>query len=144
MKQLIDILHKGHCSCVIEKEGKIYQFTRKGIADLYDIYHSTPQLLQGASVADKIIGKAAAALLVLGGVSEVYADIISASALHLLQENHIATSFNTQTEYIRNRHNDGWCPMEQLCAPQHSPSDIYQTIEQFINQPRTKQPVITI
>ena len=37
--------------------------------------------MKGAAIADKVIGKGAAALMVLGGFKTVYADIISTPAL---------------------------------------------------------------
>ena len=41
--------------------------------------------MQNAQLADKVIGKGAAALIVLGKMKEVYADIISTPALSLLR-----------------------------------------------------------
>lgn len=49
--------------------------------------------MKGAAIADKVIGKGAAALMVLGGFKTVYADIISTPALALLCEAGIETTF---------------------------------------------------
>ena len=75
MDELIRLLHEGGYSCVIRKE-EIRTFTQRGVADLYDLLNQHPVFLHGAQVADKVVGKAAAALMVLGGVREVYPDII--------------------------------------------------------------------
>ena len=45
--------------------------------------------MRGAQIADKVIGKAAAVLMVLGRVQEVYTDIISEPALVLLRRANI-------------------------------------------------------
>ncbi len=74
MDELIRLLHEGGYSCVIRKE-EIRTFTQRGVADLYDLLNQHPVFLHGAQVADKVVGKAAAALMVLGGVREVYTDI---------------------------------------------------------------------
>lgn len=63
MEELIEKLHTGGYSCVIEKEGKIRTFTRRGVADLYDLYENEKAFMQGARIADKVIGKGAAALI---------------------------------------------------------------------------------
>lgn len=47
----------------------IRTFTQRGVADLYDLLVTEPDFLQSASIADKVIGKAAASLMVLGGVA---------------------------------------------------------------------------
>ena len=60
MEELIEKLHTGGYSCVIEKEGKIRTFTRRGVADLYDLYENEKAFMQGARIADKVIGKGAA------------------------------------------------------------------------------------
>lgn len=70
MDELIRLLHEGGYSCVIRKE-EIRTFTQCGVADLYDLLNQHPVFLHGAQVADKVVGKAAAALMVLGGVREV-------------------------------------------------------------------------
>ena len=37
MKELIDMLHAGGYSCVIANGDRIRTFTRRGVADLYDL-----------------------------------------------------------------------------------------------------------
>ena len=74
MENIIDILHKGGFSCVMKNREEIRTFTQRGVADLYDLYQTEPAFMKGASIADKIIGKGAAALMVLGGFKAVYAD----------------------------------------------------------------------
>ena len=86
MKELIEKLHAGGYSCVIANGDCIRTFTQRGVADLYDLLVQDADFLKGASVADKVIGKAAASLMVLGGVKEVYTHTISQPALLLLQE----------------------------------------------------------
>ena len=68
MKELIEKLHAGGYSCVIANGDCIRTFTQRGVADLYDLLVQDADFLKGASVADKVIGKAAAALMVVGGV----------------------------------------------------------------------------
>lgn len=77
MESIIDILHKGGYSCVMKNREEVRTFTQRGVADLYDLYQADSAFMKGAAIADKVIGKGAAALMVLGGFKTVYADIIS-------------------------------------------------------------------
>lgn len=68
--------------------------------------------LKGYVAADKVVGKAAAFLYVLLGIDALYAGVISAPALAVLERHQITTEFKVQVEAIRNRANTGFCPME--------------------------------
>ena len=103
MKRLIELLHSEGCSCVIESQGEIRAFRQHGVADLYDLYQNERDFMQNAQLADKVIGKGAAALIVLGKMKEVYADIISTPALSLLRAAGIKTSFGKEVPFIINR-----------------------------------------
>ena len=48
MEELINLLHTGGYSCVIDNEGKIRTFTQRGVADLYDLLTREPEFLKGA------------------------------------------------------------------------------------------------
>ena len=139
MKELTEMLHAGGYSCVIANNGHIRTFTRRGVADLYDLLVEDAAFLDGASVADKVIGKAAASLMVLGKVKEVYTHIISAPALRLLQEAGIEVGCDEVVPHIINRTRTGWCPLEQASRDLHSAQDIFPVIEKFISDQRKKE-----
>ena len=111
MESIIDILHKGGYSCVMKNREEVRTFTQRGVADLYDLYQADSAFMKGAAIADKVIGKGAAALMVLGGFKTVYADIISTPALALLCEAGIETTFAQEVPHIINRDKTGWCPL---------------------------------
>ena len=81
--------------------------------------------MHGAQVADKVVGKAAAALMVLGGVREVYTDIISEPALAVLHKANIRVECVQIVSRIWNRNRTGWCPLETLCYELESPEAMY-------------------
>ena len=136
MDKLIEILDKGGYSCVIAQGDHIRTFTRRGVADLYDLLQEDPAFMKGASVADKVIGKAAATLMVLGQVKDVRVHTISQPALHLLQEAGIPVSYDEAVHHIINRDHTGWCPLEQASRDLHSPEEIYPVIQNFIAEQR--------
>ena len=136
MKELIDMLHAGGYSCVIANGDRIRTFTQRGVADLYDLLVQEPEFLHGASVADKVIGKAAASLMVLGGVREVYTRTISRPALQLLQEAGVMVTCDEVVDHIINRDRTGWCPLEQASRDLHTAKEIFPIIEAFISKQR--------
>jgi len=68
---------------------------------------------KGLIVADKIIGKASAMLLVLSGVKEVYCTVLSLSGKKVLETHNIPYHYEVLCENIINRKGDDICPMEK-------------------------------
>ena len=135
MNTLVQLLHEGHHSCVIrDANGQIHCYDRRGVLDLYETYTRKPSILKGAQLADKVIGKGAAALMVLGGVSEIHADVISTPALNLLKATHIPTTAMEEVPFIKNCARDGRCPLETTCDGLHTPEEIFPAIVKFVNQ----------
>lgn len=112
--ELIDLLRNGNHSLVIHRDTTSVYDTR-GIATLQQIIDKDSNELSGATVVDKVVGKAAAALMIVGGVSELHALLITQGALSLLATSDIRVSYDTLTDHIINRNHTGWCPMEMAC-----------------------------
>lgn len=93
--------------------------------------------MKGAAIADKVIGKAAAALMILGGIKTVYADVISTPALALLRNANIEVAFGKEVPFIENREKNGWCPLESACYTLNSVMEIYPEIQKFITKIRS-------
>ncbi len=129
---LIDRLHDERCSCVIAQGDAVRTFTRRGVADLYGLLHDEPAFLKGACVADKVIGKAAAAILVKAGVAEVYADVISRPARELLEQAGVQVTWASEADHIINRSRTGWCPLETLCLPETDVDRMLLLITRFL------------
>lgn len=136
MENLIRLLHVNACSCVIAHKNQIRTFTGRGVADLYDLFQNNTSFLCGSLVADKVIGKAAAALMILGEVKQVYADIISQPALTLLEESGLSVQFGKIVPFIENRDKTGWCPLESASYELNSPKEIFLVIQDFISKIR--------
>lgn len=95
--ELIDLLRNGNHSLVIHRDTTSVYDTR-GIATLLQIIDKDSNELSGATVVDKVVGKAAAALMIVGGVSELHALLISQGALSLLATSDISVSYDTLTD----------------------------------------------
>ena len=128
----IDTLHKENCSCFILKNEELTVYNGPGISDLLRLVKTEPDKLQDAFVADKVIGKAAAALLILGEVDSVYTDLISQGAIELLRKSPVKVSFSKRVSIIMNRTKESICPMENVCSVANSPQECYERINEFI------------
>ena len=132
MKQLIEILHgEGLTLVVRSNDGKIHRFTQRGVKDLLTLVQEQPEVLREAVVADKAVGKAAAACMVVGGVKCVHADVMSEPALALLQSHGMVAGYCQLVDHIINRTGTDWCPMEKLSRDIDDPQAIIQAIREF-------------
>ncbi len=138
MKEIIEILEKGNYSCVIKNNDQIKTYTQRGVADLFDLYQNDRNFLEGALVADKIIGKAAAAIMIAGNVSSVYTKTISKKALELFNMHNIDINFEKEIPVVINRDKTDWCPMEKLCYNENSIEKIMILITGFVNSQKEK------
>lgn len=134
LSDIIQLLHEGNFSCVVRNGAETKTFSRQGVQDLLSLYEERPEFLCNAIIADKVIGKGAAALMVLGKVSRVYAAVISKPALDLFAEHNIEVEYNSLVPNIINRAHTGICPVEQLCLPLCSLSDMYNAISNFVHK----------
>lgn len=132
MEELIRLLNEGGYSCVVRHGDEIRTFSRRGVADLYDLYRTDRDFLKGAWLADKVIGKGAAALMVLGGVARVWTRVISTPALTLLRNGGVEVAFAEEVPCIINRTRTGRCPLETLCDVSDNPAALYPVIEGFV------------
>ena len=137
MKSLVDELQSGRWSCVVGNGSEMRTFTRRGVADLYSILTTEPELLEHSFIADKVVGKGAAALMILGKVSRLHTHIISTPALALLRDAGVATDFDQEVGYIINRQGTGRCPVETLCDGLSEPAEMLPLIADFLSKVRS-------
>lgn len=135
MDSLIQMLADDGCRGVARSgDGRLAVFAHSGVADLFALVTDNPSFLDGASVADRVIGRGAALLLVLGRVAHVYARVISTGALGVLRDAGVDVSYGTLVPHIINRAGTGVCPVEQLTAGTDSSEEAYALIKQFIEE----------
>lgn len=124
MKNLLDLknlLEQQNCSCVIESNGNIYISHHKGIKPILN-WLAEGDLLKGATVADKVVGKAAALLFVYAGIKQIYAKLLSQPAKEVFEQHNIPVSYSKLVTNILNRDNTGVCPMEKRAEDISSPA----------------------
>ena len=135
-QQAIATLHATHCSCVIANGSRLEQFHERGVKDLHHLLHNDKALLDGAFIADKVVGKGAAALMIAGGVKEVYASVMSRAALSLFQSHGLEVEYGLLVDNIINRAGTDICPVEKLCMQCDDIAESLRLIDEFIEKIR--------
>lgn len=132
LSRAVTLLHSDSYTCILCDRDRILTSRSNGIAPLLTRIEDKEDL-RGMVCADKIIGKAAAMLLLYGGVCAVHGDVLSVRAKALLEREGVAVSYSVLTDGIINRKGDGPCPMEQAVAdltdPAEAPRVLRATLE---------------
>ncbi len=116
MKKLIlsaiDEIKNNKSSCIVLNDGKVVKnILSRGIKPILEAFNEN--VLFGSEVIDKVVGRAAALVMVQGGVKYCYAINISEGAAQVFADYGIDFEYESISPYIVNRTGDGVCPMEQ-------------------------------
>lgn len=121
---------QGDVTCaMLSVRGELHTSNKKGIAPIMEVLQKDPKFLQGAFVADRVIGKAAAMLLVKAGIWELYTDVISEHARMFLEVHNIPITYGKVVPYIINRKGDGMCPMESTVLDMKNVDEAYIALQ---------------
>lgn len=133
-QELITQLHALQCSCIIHNNGTTRTFHERGVKDLHRLLKQEPEILRGASLADKVVGKGAAALMIAGGVKWIYADVISQAAMVLFEQSRVDVLYGEIVPNIINRTGTDICPVEKLCRNCKTAEECLPLIDKFITE----------
>lgn len=111
-----------------------YYSTDSGIKPIIFKLEQDLHYFKDLYVVDKIVGKASAMLLVLSGVKQIHALVLSKSAKAVLEKYHIGYTYEQLVEYIINRKGDGLCPMEDTVKDIDDLNIAYQALKDKINK----------
>lgn len=127
IKELKDILlTENHTIVIYKSDASLIVSDERGVTPLMKILSDDKTQLKDAIVADKVIGKAAALLMIYGSVKEVYTPTISAPAIEVFLNHNITLHYDKVVDRIINRKGDGLCPMESLCINVDNPEEAFR------------------
>ncbi len=133
LTKAINTLNGGKYTCVLCKDNTIYTSAERGVKPLIKWLDGNIDI-KGFSAADKVVGKAAAFLYVLLGVSEVYARVMSEAAIQVFSENGIGYKYDMSVKNIINRTKTGICPMEETVKEISSPDEALTAVRSKLAQ----------
>nr|WP_300003056.1 DUF1893 domain-containing protein [Tissierella sp.] len=126
------LLKKEDYTLVAVKDGEVLFTSReKGIKPMYTLVKTMKEKAFGASIADRVIGRGAALLSQYLSVKEVYANLISKSAIEVFKTQNIQYSFLESCDSIKNRDQTGLCPIETISLDLTDPLEFIKELEMF-------------
>lgn len=128
------LLTKGHKIVAVKDEKVIFTSDEPGINGLLNILSKNSEYLIDSSIADRVIGRAAALLICFGNISRVFTPVMSESALAALQKEKIEVHFDRKVDFIKNRAGNGICPMEKECLDIDEPQEAFFLLSGYMKE----------
>jgi len=114
----------------IVKNGEIiFETALSGISGVLEAIEKFGDGLEGASVADRVTGKAIALLCVYAKVKAVYAIILSKGAKSVFEKHAVYHEWKELVENILDVKKAGICPFEKLANEISNPKDAYKRLK---------------
>lgn len=123
-----DVKEKGFFLSIVKSGNRVLQSRSPGLSSLMAAIEKERRSLRGASAADKVIGKAAAMLLVYSEVKRVYAILASEDATATLERFHIPFESEKTVAMILNRNRTSSCPFETLVQDVEDPHEAFERL----------------
>jgi len=122
-------------SLVIVKNKKaIFKTKKQGVNGLLQAIEKLDKELVEASVADRIVGVAAAMLCVYSRANSVFALTVSDGGMKQLEDNNIECQFEKKVPNIMNRSKTDVCPFEKLAISSETAEEAYVKLKSFVSQ----------
>jgi hypothetical protein len=119
-------LHQNDLNLVIVKNGTIVFETRSpGIGGFLLAIENVGTELVDSSVADRIVGRAAAFLCTYAEIASVFAVTMSTEGLEVLRKNEIHYEYKQLVPHILNSAQTAICPFEELTSGLMDPKEAY-------------------
>ena len=124
-----DLLRKSNCALVIVKDGQVLLETNaSGIRGFLMALDKIGKNMEGSSLADRIVGEAAAQLCAYSHVREIYAVVLSQCGKDVLEKNRIHYEYESMVPHILNTKQTDLCPFEKRVAGSRSPEEAHERL----------------
>lgn len=128
-------LHKHKLNLVIVKSGKVvFDTGAHGLSGFLLAIKILGKEMSGSSVADRILGRAAAFLCAYSEIASVFAVTISEGGAQTLRKNNIPYEYENLVPNILNHDRTDMCPFEQLTVGLVSPKEAYAKLRARMSQ----------
>jgi hypothetical protein len=128
------LLKEKSLTLAIAKNGEIIlESSSHGISGFLEAVEKLGDMLNGASVADKVVGKAIALLCVYAKVRMVYAATLSKEAKKFFEKYGVYHEWEELVENILDFNKAGVCPFEKLATEISNPNKAYKRLKALQN-----------
>ena len=132
-ERAVSLLHRDGYTCVLCDRDRVLTSREHGLAPLIRLL-DTNESLQDMAAADRLIGRAAALLLLAAGVKAVYGEVMSEDAHRLLSDAGLCVEYGTLVPEILNRAGTAPCPMEQAAEAVTDPAEALPVLRQAMQE----------
>jgi hypothetical protein len=123
-------LYEEELTLTIVKHGEVLFETRSHrISGFLDAIEKFGAKLEGASVADRVAGKAIALLCVYAKINEVYAEVLSKKAKTVFEQSGIHHEWKELVDNVLDLNKKGVCPFEKAATSISNPKDAFKTFK---------------
>jgi len=139
MNSYLEELDKTGNSLMIYKDGRlIFQSASKGIRPHLEAIEDHGEALRGTLMVDKIVGRAAALLILYSEAAEVHAQVLSRPGKQVLDQHGLAIMYEELVDHIKMKDGNIYCPFERMVQDVSDPAEAYAAIVEKMNSLKTQ------
>ena len=123
-------LYRKELTLAIVKNGEVlFETQSHRISGFLGAIEQFGDELEGASLADRVAGKAVALLCVYVNIKEVYAEVLSKKAKTVFEQNGVHHEWKELVDSILDLNKSDVCPFEKAADGVSDPKDAYRTFK---------------
>ena len=115
---------------IVVARGGVIRTRQKGPGVMPTLQLLDAERLAGATVCDKVVGRAAAAIFIVGRVKSVWAEVMSEEAAALLSAHGVSCSAAETVKEILNKDRSARCPLEIASDGKDDPEEIVRAVRE--------------
>ncbi len=138
VKKFVERFRKGKLSLMVVQGGSVVYSSRDGgLSPLIDAIDSGKDCLRDALVIDRVVGRAAALLICYGKSRHVFADLMSETALQVLNAYGLRYEYERLVPRILKEDSRSLCPFEMLVEDVSDPEEGYRLVSKKVRAARS-------
>lgn len=118
---------------IYEGEEVVFTSASKGVRPHLEAIDTLGARLKDTTMVDKIVGRAAALLILYGRTAEVHAGVINPGGRKLIEDAGIRLSFDEEIDHIKTVDGRIYCPFEAMVQGIDDPVQAYRAIVEKMN-----------
>ena len=126
------LYEKGLTLTIVKEGALLFETGSHRISGFLGAIEQFGDKLEGASVADRVVGKAIALLCVYAGIRRVYTEVLSRKAKAVLEENGVPCQWKELVDTILDLGRNDVCPLEKAAADISDPEKAYATFKALL------------
>jgi len=128
LEQLKQYIKQPDVVCALSNGNITLTSNLAGVRPWMQWLRECPETLINATVADRVVGKAAAMLMIKAGIKALHTPLMSQHAYLYLRNQSIEFTFDQIVPYITNREKNDICPLEKVVLDESDAEIGYQKI----------------